>query len=103
RELRGMRGERPVTPEEMTFAKNQLVAALPVRIETNDNAADAIADAMRSGAGLAYYSDYARRVQSVTEREVSNAARTYFDLDHMVIVVAGDRKVIEPVLQAANL
>src|SRR5439155_4198036 len=103
RELRGMRGERPVSPEEMAFARNQLVAALPARIETNDNVADAIADAMRSGAGLDYYRDYARRVQSVTERDVALAARTYLDLDHLVIVVAGDRKAIEPVLRAANL
>jgi hypothetical protein len=40
---------------------------------------------------------------SVTAPDVASAASKYVDLDHLIIVVTGERAVIEPALRAANI
>jgi zinc protease len=46
---------------------------------------------------------YATGVTAVSANDVAAAAAKYVDADHLVIVVTGDRKVLEPALRAANL
>jgi hypothetical protein len=42
-------------------------------------------------------------MSSVTAADVTAAANHYIDLDHLVIVVTGDRTVLEPALKAAKI
>jgi zinc protease len=101
-ELRGM-AQRPPTPDEMRLARGWLVDALPAQIETDDLIANRVMSMLQTGAPLDFYNSYGRRIEAVTSAEVSAAAAKYIDSSHLVIVVAGDRKVVEPVLRAANI
>src|SRR5699024_4774497 len=49
RELRGIRGERPVTPAELAFAKDNRTASLPLRFETVTQVAQEVANLLQSG------------------------------------------------------
>lgn len=101
-ELRGM-SQRAPTADEMTLARAWLVEALPAQIETVDLIANRVAGMLQTGAPLDFYNSYVRRIEAVTPAQVSAAAARYIDLTHLVIVVAGDRKIIEPLLRAANI
>ena len=101
-ELRGMARRAP-TSDEMTLARAWLVEALPAQIETDDLVANRVMSMLQSGTPLDFYNSYGRRIQAVTSEEVRAAAEKYIDLSHLVIVVAGDRKVVEPLLRAANI
>ena len=50
-----------------------------------------------------YYSTYARVIETTTADDVRRVAAQYLDPEHLVIVIAGDRKTIEPGLRALGL
>jgi zinc protease len=58
---------------------------------------------VRDGLRLDYFDQYATRMTSVTATDVAAAASKYVDLEHLIIVVTGDRATIEPALRAANI
>ena len=101
-ELRGMSRRAP-TPDEVTLARAWLVDALPAQIETVDLVANRVMSMLQAGTPLDFYNSYVRRIEAVTSSDVSAAAATYIDMSHLVIVVAGDRATLEPLLRAANI
>ena len=101
-ELRRIREVEP-SEREMTLARGALVGTLPSQIETDDLIANRIMALIQNGMPLDFYTSYAGRINAVTPAAVRTAAAKYIDLSHLVIVVAGDRKVVEPLLRAANL
>ena len=101
-ELRGIR-QRPPTYQEMMLARGSLTDALPVQMETDDLVANRVLSMVQNGVPLDFYNSYGTRIAAVTPAAVSAAAARYLDLGHLVIVVAGDRKVIEAGLRAANI
>ncbi len=101
-ELRGMRDREP-SEREMTLARGALVGTLPSQIETDDLIANRIMAMIQNDVPLDFYTSYSARINAVTPAAVRTAAAKYVDLSHLVIVVAGDRKVVEPLLRAANL
>ena len=50
-----------------------------------------------------YYQQYTKSVMSITAEDVVRAARTHLDLDHLAIVIVGDRKAIEEPLRATKI
>ena len=50
-----------------------------------------------------YYEDYVKNVQAVTADAVQKAAATYIQPQKFLVVVVGDRKVIEPGIRSLNL
>ena len=101
-ELRGM-ATRPPTAGEMTLARGWLVDALPSQIETDDLIANRVMSMVQNGTPLDFYNSYGRRIEAVTSAEISAVAAKYVDVSRLVIVVAGDRRVVEPLLRAANI
>jgi zinc protease len=101
-ELRGIR-ERAPTPAEMTLAHGALRGALAAQLETDDGIADRLVFLAQNHLPLDYFAGYSARVGKVNANGVAAAATRYIDPAHLVIVVAGDRKVIEPALRAANI
>jgi predicted Zn-dependent peptidase len=102
KELGGM-AERPPNGQEMTLARGALVDALPALIETDDLIANRVMSMLQTGAPLDFYNSYVRRIEAVTPEQVRSVAAKYIDLSHLVIVVAGDRRVVEPLLRTANI
>jgi predicted Zn-dependent peptidase len=103
KELRGIRGERPVTDRELDFARTNRVAGLPATLESNDQVANAVVTILQNNLPADYYQQYVRRVSAITGGDVASVATKYIDPDNTTIVIVGDRKVIEPALRAANV
>lgn len=101
--LRGLRGAEPITADELASARRARVGSLAARIDGPDSLAARMVEMVRDTLPLDYFDRYAARASSVTADELTAAAARVIDMDHLIIVVAGDRKIIEPALRAANL
>ncbi len=103
--MHGLRGIRDssATQQEIEMAQLRLVGLLSAETETADSTADRLVYLVQNGLPLTYYDAYAARIEKVTREAVAGATRRNIDPDHLVIVVVGDRKVVEPALRAANI
>ncbi|MGH9887027.1 MAG: M16 family metallopeptidase [bacterium] len=103
RELRGIRGDRAVTDGELEFARTNRVAGMPATLESNDQVANAVVNILQNNLPADYYDQYVRRIGSITGAEITRVATKFVDPENTVIVIVGDRKIIEPGLKAANI
>jgi predicted Zn-dependent peptidase len=103
KELRGIQGARPITPEELKIAIDALVQRLPATFASVGAINSAITGLWLQGLPDDYYQQYAKAVSSVTADDVVRVAKRYIDLDHLAIVIVGDRASIEAPLKAANI
>lgn len=103
KELREIRGARPISATELTFAKSSATKSLPLNFETVDQIAGAGALVLREGLPLTYFNTLSRRYNTVTLAQANRAARTYVNPARVAIVVVGDRKQIEAGLRAARV
>ncbi|HET7464496.1 MAG TPA: pitrilysin family protein [Longimicrobium sp.] len=103
REIRGIRGERAITDTELAFAKTNRTAGLPLRFETVTQVAFAIADLLQNGIPTNFYDSYAQRIGQLGAPDLAGVATRYLDPEKSVIVVVGDRKVVEPGLRALGM
>lgn len=101
--LRGIRTEQPVTAEELEAARRNRIGSLPARIDGPDSIATRLVEITRDGLPADYFEQYAKRMSSVTAAQVTAAANRYADPSHLIIVVTGDRSVLEPALRVAQL
>jgi len=100
KEIRGIRGEIPVTAAELEYNKQSLVRRLPAGFETVDQIASQLANSVIYNLPDNYFTDYAARVNAVTLEDVNRVANKYLTPDKLAIVVVGDRKMIESGLKA---
>lgn len=101
--LRGLRGAEPIAPSELSAAQQLRAGPLAARMDGADALSARLAELVRDDLPLDYWDRYATAVAAQTVDDVTRAAARVIDMDHLVIVVAGDRKVIEPALRAANI
>lgn len=102
-EIDAIRGSRPPTDAELSTARASMTTALPALIETDDRVADRVAALARLGAPYDFDAMVTSAVAPITPAQVTEAAKRALDPAHLVILVAGDRKVLEPMLRAANI
>ncbi len=102
RELRGIRGERPVTPDELQAAQSNLTLSLPGQWETARAVAGSIGEIVRFRLGDDYFAGYADRVRAVTLADVAEAAKV-LQPSETVWVVVGDRAKVEKGLEGLGL
>jgi predicted Zn-dependent peptidase len=95
RELRGIRGERPVTAKELEFAKQAIIRGFPRGFETPGQLAGQLSDVVLNNLPDDYFNNYIARVQAVTLADVERVAQKYLDPSRMAVLVVGDRKEIE--------
>ena len=95
KELRGIRGDMPITEAELEFAKQSLVRGFPRTFETPEQIAGRLATVALYGLPDDYFDSYVERVSAVTADDVKRVATRYLDPDRMAIVVVGDRAVVE--------
>ena len=50
-----------------------------------------------------YYQQYAKTIAAITKDDVVRVAKQYIDLDHLAIVIVGDRASIEAPLKATGI
>jgi len=103
KELRGIRGERPITDEELSTAKDALTQRLPATFASAQSINTAIVSLWTQGLPDDYYQQYAAQIGAVQREDVVRVARQYVDVDHLVIVIVGDRSTIEGPLRATHV
>jgi zinc protease len=103
KEFKGVNGERPVTDEELKTAKESLIQGLPARFASVSAISNSITSLVLQGLPDDYYQNYAKNVSAVTKEDLARVARKYIDMDHLYIVIVGDRSLIEGPLKAANI
>jgi predicted Zn-dependent peptidase len=101
KELRAIRDTVPA--EELEKAKRYLQLQLPGRFETTGGIAGQLAQLVTFDVPLGFYNSYTQRVAAVTQLDVQRAARRYIDPDRLAVVIVGDRKAIEPALEATKV
>ena len=100
KELRGIRGPIPVTPQELENAKQAIIRGLPRTFETPEQIAIRLASVSLYGLSDNYFNSYIEKVSAVSVADVNRVANTYLDPSRMAILVVGDKSVIEPGLRS---
>ena len=103
RQLRDIRGTHPITDDELKMAEDNLVQSLPQEFSSVGAVNGSISDLYLEQLPQDYYQSYARNVRAVTKDDVTRVANKYIDIDHLAIVIVGDRKQIEQPLKATNI
>ncbi len=94
-ELEGIIGVRPVTEDELDFAKNTKTLTLPGSWETAGSVAASIGEIVQYGLEDHYFETYADAVRALGVDSVQSAARSVLHPDRLVWVVVGDKASIE--------
>ena len=103
KELNGIRGTRPITPQELEVNKQGFIRRFPSNFETTAGISNQLGTLVTYGLPDAYFNDYISKINAVTIDDVNRVANKYLDPSKMAIVIVGDRKVIEPGLKQLNL
>jgi zinc protease len=103
KELQGIVGGRPITPDELSRAQASLTLTMPGGLETMGALAGAIRDIVTFGLDDRYYDTFADKVRAETVDSVAAAARETVRPEHLVWVVVGDRSKVEPAIRRLNL
>jgi zinc protease len=103
KELRGIQGARPVTDEELATAKDSLIQRLPGTFASVSAINSAVTNLWVQGLPDDYYQQYAKSIGAVTKEDVVRVAKQYLDLDHLSIVIVGDRATVEAPLKKTGI
>jgi len=103
KELRGILGGRPITDEELTVAKDALVQRLPGTFASVSSINSALTTLWTQNLPDDYYQQYAKKIAAITRDDVLRVAKQYVTVDHLAIVIVGDKSVIEGPLKATGI
>ncbi len=102
-ELRGVQGSKPFTDDEIKQGKESLVQGLVRRFSSVGATDGSIASIYTQDLPESFYKDYSTNVNAVTADDLVRVAKQYIDLDHLNIVVVGDRATIEEPLRKTGI
>ncbi len=96
KELEGILGAKPVTPDEFSNVKNSMVLGLPGRWETMDAVDGSLGEIVQFGLPDDYFQKYPGRVRKLGIEDVAKAAKKTIRPGSVTWIVVGDRALIEP-------
>jgi len=102
-ELRGISGERPITPEELDFAKNSILLGYTQDFETIAELADAVTEQIVYGLPDDEFVRYPEKIAAVDVGTANRTAAGYFHPDRVAVIVVGDLAKIEDSVRALDL
>ena len=102
KELRGIRGEIPVSQAELDAAKQSVVRGFPRNFETPDQIAGNLELIVTYDLPDTYFNSYIERVQAVTLEDINRVANRDLQPDRMAVVIVGDRRAIEQPLRTLD-
>jgi zinc protease len=94
---------KPVGADELAKAKNYVAFGFPSQFETISDFSAQLEQLVVYGLPDNYYADYVKHLQAVTADTALKAAAMYIQPERFLVVVVGDRKVIEPGIRGLNL
>jgi predicted Zn-dependent peptidase len=92
-----------VPADELARAKNYVSLRFPSGFEATSDISRRLEEVLIYRLPEDYFSKYVQNIEAVTAADVQRVARKYIQPDRVVVVVVGDRKVIEPGIRALNL
>jgi zinc protease len=95
KELAGIAGARPVTDDELTFARERLILGFPSRFETTFGVAGQVAVLVADELPDDEFEHYQPRIEALSKADIDRVARQYITPDRMIVLVVGDRARIE--------
>ncbi|HXD22565.1 MAG TPA: pitrilysin family protein [Gemmatimonadaceae bacterium] len=90
----GKMREEKVSADELSLATAYLDGVFPIRYETTNAVAQAIAIAQVYGLGDDYYTRYRERIRAVTSDDVLRAAQHFLHPEKLLVVAVGDAAAI---------
>ena len=102
-EIRAIRGERPVTRQELELGRAALTRGSPRNFETADQVGRAAVQLALYGLPDDYFTTFVPTVLELTETDVTRAAAEHLDPSRLVTVIVGDREKIGPSLHKLEL
>lgn len=102
-ELRGVQGGKPFTEDEIQQGKESLIQGLVRRFESVNATGSSISGLYVQDLPESYFRDYANNVNAVTADDLVRVAKKYIDLDHLNIIIVGDRATIEEPLRKTGI
>ncbi|WP_420467237.1 M16 family metallopeptidase [Panacagrimonas sp.] len=103
KELNGIIDDRPVTPQELKLAADNLVVGLPGDNETSSDVASSYLNILQYDLPDSYYNDLVPKVQGLTPEQVHAAARKLIQPQALTWVVVGDLSQVEAPLRELKL
>jgi predicted Zn-dependent peptidase len=100
KELRGVRGEIPVTQAELEAAKQSIIRGFPRSFETPGQIANRLETVVTYDLPDTYFNTYIERIERVTLEDINRVARQHLRPDRLAVVVVGDRQAIEQGLRS---
>jgi zinc protease len=92
-----------VTAEELRLAKESTTRPLPANFETTASTAGTLASLYMYDLPLDYYQTLPTRVDAITAADVQAVAKKYLVPERMLVVVVGDRSLVEPQITKLHL
>jgi predicted Zn-dependent peptidase len=102
-EISAIRGERPVTKEELELGRASLTRGYPRNFETADQVARGAAQLALYELPDDYFTTFVPKVQALTEQDVIDTAARHIHPDRLLTVIVGDRDKLMPSLKALDL
>lgn len=101
-EIERLRAE-PISEDELTLATSYLAGVFPIRYESTDAIARALAALVVYELSGDYFDRYRDRVRAVTTTDVLQAAGQHLHSGELQFVVVGDAEAVEKPLEALDL
>ncbi len=102
-EIHAIRGDRPVTREELELGRAPLTRGYPRNFETADQVARGAAQLALFDLPDDYFTSFVPTVLALSAADVTAIAARHIDPDRLVTVVVGDRDKLMPSLKALDL
>ena len=103
KEIRGMTGGVPVTPEELLAAKNSLTLSLPARVQSLGGIQSLVSEIVDENLPKDWWAQYIAKVNATTAADVAAVSAKSMDPDHLVIVIVGDGAKIGDAVRATAI
>ncbi len=94
KEISKIRSEE-ISEKELQNARGQITGLFPIAFETADQVALGLSNIVLSQLPDDYYNTYRNKISAVTREDILESAQKYLHPDKMLIVVTGDRAIIE--------
>lgn len=103
KEIRGIRGEIPITEKELTDSRNNYANGYPRGFQTIGGVAGRLSTLVSYDLPLDSWSTYIGKINSVDMNKANELAAKKIHPDALLIVVVGDRATIEEGIRGLNL
>ncbi len=103
KEFRGVIGDNPITEEELSESKDNLIKGFPQDFQTIGGIAGQLGSMITYDLSMDEWKTYVDRVNSIDLSKAAKAATDYISPESLLIVVVGDMEKVEAGIRELNL